>query len=80
MSYSAVPTADPTARAAARIGHELANKLTAQLILLDLLVELADGEAADLALLLSDEMRGMADLADQLQALPGPSVADQLPD
>jgi len=79
MSYL-VQIANPAARAAARIGHELANKLTAQLILLDLLVELADGEAADLALQLSDEIRGLADLADRLQALPGVPAGPQLPD
>jgi hypothetical protein len=80
MSSSVVQTAHPAARAAAVIGHELANKLTAQLILLDLLIELADGEAADLVRQLSEEMRGLADLADRLQALPSAAAAAQLPD
>ncbi|HEV8638706.1 MAG TPA: hypothetical protein VG370_31225 [Chloroflexota bacterium] len=77
---SAAQTADPTTRAAARIGHELANKLTAQLILVDLLVELADGEVGDLALQLAGEMRGLADLADRLQALQRGKATAQLPD
>lgn len=76
----AAQTANPANRAAARIGHELANKLTAQLILVDLLVELADGEVGDLALQLADEMRGLADLADRLQALQRGEATAQLPD
>jgi hypothetical protein len=69
----------PGADSPARIGHELANKLTAQIILLDLLVELTEGEAAELARQLSDETRGIADLATRLRSCVGAPAASPRP-
>jgi hypothetical protein len=51
------------------LGHELASKLTAQLILIDLLIETTEGEATELAMHLANELQKMTELAGRLQAI-----------
>jgi hypothetical protein len=80
MCATATDAANRPARTAARIGHQIANKLTAQLILADLLAELTEGEVAELARQLADELRGIGELTDRLQALGRDDGAAQLPD
>jgi hypothetical protein len=60
---------DASIRQVQELGHELASKLTAQLILIDMLIESTEGEATELALHLADELRQMADLAERIQAI-----------
>lgn len=60
---------DASIRQVQELGHELASKLTAQLILIDMLVESTEGEATELALHLADELRQMAELAERIQAI-----------
>ena len=60
---------DASIRQVQELGHELASKLTAQLILIDMLIESTEGEATDLALHLADELRQMAELAERIQAI-----------
>ena len=60
---------DARIRQVQELGHELASKLTAQLILVDMLIETTEGEATDLALHLADEMRHMTELAQRIQEI-----------
>jgi hypothetical protein len=62
------------------LGHALVSKVTAQMILVDLLVETTEGEATSLALQLADELRQMADLAERIQAIGRGGPPGQSPD
>ena len=73
-------TTDASLHHVRELGHELASKLTAQLILVDLLVETTEGEATELALQLADELRRTAELAERIQAVGRGTALGQLPD
>ena len=60
---------DASIRQVQELGHELASKLTAQLILIDMLIESTEGEATELALHLAGELQQMAELAERIQAI-----------